>query len=114
MNAPNFSISSYLPYRHGNGISLTSVNAHPNQRGRDCNPTSQQTLKYITLTLNVSLSSSQEVFTEMEEKYGEVEEMNVCDNLGDHLVGNVYVKVGVRSESHISYHHCNAMFFFFS
>lgn len=29
----------------------------------------------------------------MEEKYGEVEEMNVCDNLGDHLVGNVYVKV---------------------
>ncbi len=35
---------------------------------------------------------TQEVFTEMEEKYGEVEEMNVCDNLGDHLVGNVYVK----------------------
>ncbi|KAI3355824.1 hypothetical protein L3Q82_004385 [Scortum barcoo] len=34
----------------------------------------------------------EEVFTEMEEKYGEVEEMNVCDNLGDHLVGNVYVK----------------------
>lgn len=32
----------------------------------------------------------------MEEKYGEVEEMNVCDNLGDHLVGNVYVKVSVR------------------
>lgn len=29
----------------------------------------------------------------MEEKYGEIEEMNVCDNLGDHLVGNVYVKV---------------------
>ena len=34
----------------------------------------------------------EEVFTEMEEKYGEVEEMNVCDNLGDYLVGNVYVK----------------------
>lgn len=32
----------------------------------------------------------------MEEKYGEVEEMNVCDNLGDHLVGNVYVKVRER------------------
>lgn len=27
-------------------------------------------------------------------QYGEIEEMNVCDNLGDHLVGNVYVKVG--------------------
>ena len=25
-------------------------------------------------------------------KYGEIEEMNVCDNLGDHLVGNVYIK----------------------
>ena len=25
-------------------------------------------------------------------KYGDVEEMNVCDNLGDHLVGNVYIK----------------------
>lgn len=33
----------------------------------------------------------------MEEKYGEVEEMNVCDNLGDHLVGNVYVKVRMFS-----------------
>lgn len=33
----------------------------------------------------------------MEEKYGEVEEMNVCDNLGDHLVGNVYVKVGLNA-----------------
>lgn len=32
----------------------------------------------------------------MEEKYGEVEEMNVCDNLGDHLVGNVYVKVDLK------------------
>lgn len=34
----------------------------------------------------------EEVFTELEDKYGEIEEMNVCDNLGDHLVGNVYVK----------------------
>lgn len=28
----------------------------------------------------------------LELQYGEIEEMNVCDNLGDHLVGNVYVK----------------------
>ena len=26
-------------------------------------------------------------------QYGIIEEMNVCDNLGDHLVGNVYIKV---------------------
>lgn len=28
-------------------------------------------------------------------QYGEIEEMNVCDNLGDHLVGNVYIKVSL-------------------
>lgn len=27
------------------------------------------------------------------QKYREIEEMNVCDNLGDHLVCNVYVNV---------------------
>ena len=25
-------------------------------------------------------------------KYGELEEVNVCDNIGEHLIGNVYVK----------------------
>lgn len=50
----------------------------------------------------------QEVFTEMEEKYGEVEEMNVCDNLGDHLVGNVYVKVGDGSKRILSRGGANA------
>ena len=33
----------------------------------------------------------QDVFWDLEEKYGKIEQMNVCDNLGDHLVGNVYV-----------------------
>lgn len=32
-------------------------------------------------------------------QYGEIEEMNVCDNMGDHLVGNVYVKVCSCCES---------------
>ena len=39
------------------------------------------------------------MFTELQEKYGEIEEMNVCDNLGDHLVGNVYVKVPAVPQS---------------
>ena len=34
----------------------------------------------------------EDVFIELEEKYGDIEELNVCDNLGDHLIGNVYVK----------------------
>lgn len=33
----------------------------------------------------------EDVFEELA-KYGEIEQMNVCDNLGDHLVGSVYVK----------------------
>lgn len=33
----------------------------------------------------------EDVFTELT-KFGEIEEMQVVDNLGDHLVGNVYVK----------------------
>ena len=39
----------------------------------------------------------EEVFSEMEDKYGEVEEMNVCENIGEHMVGNVYVKF-IREE----------------
>lgn len=34
----------------------------------------------------------EDIYVECEEKYGVVEEMHVCDNLGDHLVGNVYIK----------------------
>jgi splicing factor U2AF 35 kDa subunit len=33
----------------------------------------------------------EEVFIELS-KYGELEELNVCDNIGDHLIGNVYAK----------------------
>lgn len=33
----------------------------------------------------------EDIFDELA-KYGDVEQVNVCDNLGDHLVGNVYVK----------------------
>lgn len=35
----------------------------------------------------------EEIFTEIELKYGEIEEMNICDNIGEHMIGNVYVKV---------------------
>ncbi|XP_023722955.1 splicing factor U2AF 35 kDa subunit isoform X1 [Cryptotermes secundus] len=55
---------------------------------------------FARLVANVSDEEMQEhydnffedVFVECEDKYGEIEEMNVCDNLGDHLVGNVYIK----------------------
>ncbi|KAF1741301.1 hypothetical protein MXB_3169 [Myxobolus squamalis] len=38
----------------------------------------------------------EDVYLELWHKYGDIEEMNVCGNLGDHLIGNVYVKF--RSE----------------
>ena len=34
----------------------------------------------------------EDCFIEIEEKYGEIEEMNVLDNVAEHLVGNVYIK----------------------
>lgn len=37
----------------------------------------------------------EDIFWELEDKYGEIEEMNICDNLGDHLIGNVYIKFKV-------------------
>lgn len=46
----------------------------------------------------------EDVFVECEDKYGEIEEMNVCDNLGDHLVGNVYIKVCNEVESFEEFH----------
>ena len=59
---------------------------------------------FASVVANVSDEEMQEhydnffedVFVECEDKYGEIEEMNVCDNLGDHLVGNVYIKVSVN------------------
>lgn len=32
-----------------------------------------------------------QVYEELE-KFGRIEELNVCANLGDHMIGNVYVK----------------------
>lgn len=34
----------------------------------------------------------EDMFAELALKYGEVEEMIVCDNIGDHLIGNVYIR----------------------
>lgn len=34
----------------------------------------------------------EEIYTEVQEKYGDIDTMAVCDNLGEHLVGNIYIK----------------------
>lgn len=33
----------------------------------------------------------EEIFEELQ-KFGEIECLEVCENLGDHMIGNVYVK----------------------
>ncbi|XP_064651318.1 splicing factor U2AF 26 kDa subunit-like isoform X1 [Lineus longissimus] len=53
----------------------------------------------------------EEVFVELEDKYGEIEEMNVCDNLGDHLVGNVYVKFRYEEDAEKSVQGLNNRWF---
>lgn len=32
-------------------------------------------------------------------KFGEIEDLSVCDNVGDHLIGNVYVKYRTEDEA---------------
>ena len=34
----------------------------------------------------------EELFVEMEAKYGELEELNICENISEHLQGNTYAK----------------------
>lgn len=34
---------------------------------------------------------AEDVFEELD-KFGEIENLNICDNLADHMVGSVYVK----------------------
>ena len=33
----------------------------------------------------------EDIFCEMEDEYGPVEEFHICENLGDHLIGNIYI-----------------------
>jgi splicing factor U2AF subunit len=40
----------------------------------------------------------EDVFEELS-NFGEVEELNVCENLGDHLIGNVYAKFHKEEEA---------------
>ena len=46
----------------------------------------------VTSDPSLDLEALKKSFIEIEEKYGRIEEMNVLDNLAEHLVGNVYVK----------------------
>jgi len=52
----------------------------------------------------------EDVFVELV-KYGGIEEMNVCDNVGDHLVGNVYVRYSMEEEAAVAVDELNKRFY---
>lgn len=41
----------------------------------------------------------EEVFSELA-KFGEIEDLIVADNIGDHMIGNVYVKFVAEDQAH--------------
>ena len=43
----------------------------------------------------------EELFIEMESKYGEIEEMNICDNLSEHLAGKFYFEFVKRAQTRL-------------
>ena len=52
-------------------------------------------LRAGVLTLSIVRSSTQDFYEDIFEevdKFGEIEHLNICDNLADHMVGNVYIK----------------------
>lgn len=52
----------------------------------------------------------EEVFLELA-KYGELEELNVCDNIGDHMLGNVYAKYYLEEQSDKAYKGLNGRYY---
>ncbi|KAI8839890.1 hypothetical protein BC829DRAFT_403642 [Chytridium lagenaria] len=52
----------------------------------------------------------EDMFVELA-KFGEVEELNVCDNVGDHLVGNVYVRYKYEEDSAKAVENLNQRFY---
>ena len=51
-----------------------------------------------------------QVFDEMG-KFGKIEEMNVCENIGDHLIGNVYLKFKEEDDAQKAYQAVNGRFY---
>lgn len=85
-NKPTFSQTVLLKNLYVNPLSTTVIT--PEKEIIDPN-NAEQVQKHFDEIF-------QELFVEMEAKYGEIEEMNICDNLSEHLAGNTYVKF--RSE----------------
>jgi hypothetical protein len=88
-NKPTFSQTVLLKNLYVNPLSTTVVT--PDKEILDPNNEEQVQRHFDEIF--------QELFVEMEAKYGEIEEMNICDNLSEHLAGNTYVKFRYEEDS---------------
>ncbi|KAK2655090.1 hypothetical protein Ddye_008142 [Dipteronia dyeriana] len=52
----------------------------------------------------------EDLFEELS-KYGEIESLNICDNLADHMVGNVYVQFREEEHAANALHNLNGRFY---
>lgn len=53
----------------------------------------------------------EELFIEMEEKYGEIEELNICENMSEHLQGNTYAKFRYEEDAEKAVQDMNTRWF---
>ena len=88
-------------------------------------PTFSQILLLPNLYQNPTLMNSKMSNSEMQQdydlfyedlfvelgKYGEIIEMNVCDNVGDHLVGNVYTRFKYEDDATKACNDLNTRFY---
>ncbi|KAL2621424.1 hypothetical protein R1flu_001629 [Riccia fluitans] len=58
---------------------------------RTCDFATTKNCRLVTRSIYHLLNFYEDIFEELG-KYGELESLNVCDNLADHMVGNVYVQ----------------------
>ena len=77
-NKPMFSQTVLIPHMYKNPLSECAAN--PEVPRPDMDKVEKEFKDFY-----------EEVFDELSQ-YGYIEELHVCDNLGDHIVGNVYVK----------------------
>jgi splicing factor U2AF subunit len=95
---PPFSQTIIVPHMWANPI-ITVANA-----GGDINSVNQEVVQ------EGFDDFFHEIFEEFN-KYGKIEEVQVCENLGDHLVGNVYVKFEDEEFAESALQEMNGRFF---
>jgi splicing factor U2AF subunit len=86
-NKPAFSQTLLIPHMYPNPIATPFVDTKGNQ------------LEYNPQFLKEHFEEFYEDIYDEMAKYGRIEELNVCDNIAEHMLGNVYVKYHNEEEA---------------